>query len=83
MTPLLSQYALTTTCFAVWHPQIKHPVFGRKATLRGAQTDKYKLNFSPIQHKRGVEAGLTFVYDLGDPEQSLYEWFRGVLDLLI
>lgn len=64
-------------------PQIKHPVFGRKATLRGAQTDKYKLNFSPIQHKRGVEAGLTFVYDLGDPQESLYEWFRGAVDLLI
>lgn len=49
---------------------VRHPVFGRKPTLRNNQDDKYKMDFGIQQQKRGLESGYTFWYDITNPDDE-------------
>lgn len=48
----------------------RHPVFGRKPTLRNNQDDKYKIDFGIQQQQRGLDSGYTFWYDITNPDEE-------------
>lgn len=45
----------------------KHPVFGRTPTLRKSQNDKYKFDFGMNQQRNGIKYGMTYFYDITNP----------------
>lgn len=49
---------------------VRHPIFGRKPTLRNNQDDKYKVDFGIQQQKRGLVSGHTFWYDISNPDEE-------------
>lgn len=53
----------------------RHPVLGRKPTLRDHQTDKYKWDFSSCVLTRGANAGLTTHWMVGDPDETTIPWW--------
>lgn len=48
----------------------KHPVFGRKPTLRSNQGDKYKFDFGNKALQRGIDNGYTFCYNVTNPDEE-------------
>jgi hypothetical protein len=48
----------------------KHPVFGRKPTLRSDQGDKYKFDFGKSNLQRGIDNGYTFCYNVVNPDEN-------------
>jgi len=46
------------------------PIFGKKATLREAQEDKWKFDFSRTTMKNAIAAGYTFCYDYNNPDDK-------------
>ena len=48
----------------------KHPVFGRKPTLRSSQEDKYKFDFGKSNIERGIDNGYTFCYNIVKPDEE-------------
>jgi hypothetical protein len=53
----------------------RHHIFNRKPTLRNNQDDKYKFDFGNIQQKNGIISGLTFHYDLTNPDKTKFSEF--------
>jgi len=52
----------------------KDPIFGKKATLRESQEDKWKFDFSRVTVSNAIAAGYTFCYDVNNPDdQGLVE----------
>jgi hypothetical protein len=49
---------------------VRHPVFGRKPTLRNNQDDKYKMDFGNLQQQKGLDSGYTFWYDITNPDEE-------------
>lgn len=64
----------------------KHPIFGTTPCLRDnkkskMRTDKYKWDFRPLQIQRGVASGLTFCYDVKEPDdEALSQFLKEKLD---
>jgi hypothetical protein len=48
----------------------KDPIFGKKATLREAQEDKWKFDFSRVTIKNAIAAGYTFCYNVNNPDDA-------------
>lgn len=48
----------------------KHPVFGRKPTLRSSQEDKYKFDFGRTNIELGIDNGYTFCYNIVKPDEE-------------
>jgi hypothetical protein len=48
----------------------KHPILGRKPTLRQAREDAYKFDFGPATLRKGIAGGLTFRYDTNNPNDK-------------
>ena len=48
----------------------RHPVFGRKPTLRANQGDKYKFDFGKNNLQRGIDNGYTFCYSVTSPDEE-------------
>lgn len=46
------------------------PILGKKATLREAQEDKWKFDFSRTTMKNAIAAGYTFCYDYNNPDDK-------------
>lgn len=46
------------------------PILGKKATLREAQEDKWKFDFSRNTMKNAIAAGYTFCYDYNNPDDK-------------
>jgi hypothetical protein len=42
----------------------KHPILGRKPTLRQAREDAYKFDFGVATLRKGIAGGLTFAYNV-------------------
>ena len=58
---------------------VRHPIFGRKGTLRGSQDDKYKYDFGPKQHQLGLANGYSFTYDVNAPDdEGLVEYIQNL-----
>ena len=55
----------------------KDPILGKKATLREAQEDKWKFDFSRVTIKNAIDAGYTFCYNVDNPDD------QGVVDHLV
>ena len=55
----------------------KDPILGKKATLREAQKDKWKFDFSSVTVKNAIDAGYTFCYNVDNPD------VQGVADHLV
>ena len=55
----------------------KDPILGKKATLREAQKDKWKFDFSSVTVKNAIDAGYTFCYNIDNPD------IQGVADHLV
>lgn len=66
--------------------ECQHPAFGITPCLRDKKTsksrkDKYKLDFTPLHIERGVAAGLTYCYDVTEPDFESFSEF--LIDSLI
>jgi hypothetical protein len=82
---ILVDYEYSTIWFTIldysdMHFKTKHPIFGITPCLRDnetskSRTDKYKWDFRPLQIERGVAAGLTFCYDLSEPDHEAFSEF--------
>jgi hypothetical protein len=48
----------------------KDPIFGKKATLRESQEDKWKFDFSRVTVANSIKAGYTFCYDVNNPDDT-------------
>jgi hypothetical protein len=46
----------------------RHPILGRKPTLRQAREDAYKFDFGRATLRKGIAGGLTFAYDMNNPD---------------
>ena len=46
------------------------PILGKKATLREAQEDKWKFDYSRKTLANSIKAGYTFVYDYNNPDDE-------------
>tara|TARA_B110000211_G_C13847832_1_gene450841 strand:- start:21 stop:590 length:570 start_codon:yes stop_codon:yes gene_type:complete len=57
-----------------WDTQ--HPQLKKKATLRKAQDDKWKFDFSRTSLKNGLEHNLTRIWDLEEPDAQLINWWE-------
>ena len=55
----------------------KDTILGKKATLREAQKDKWKFDFSSVTVKNAIDAGYTFCYNIDNPD------IQGVADHLV
>ena len=53
------------------------PILGKKATLREAQEDKWKFDFSRVTVQNAIDAGYTFCYNVDNPDD------KGVIDHLV
>jgi len=58
----------------------RHPILGRKPTLRQAREDAYKFDFGPATLRKGIAGGLTFAYDISNPDdEGLISFFTARL----
>lgn len=48
----------------------KDPILGKKATLREAQEDKWKFDFSRVTVSNAIAAGYTFCYNINNPDDN-------------
>ncbi len=48
----------------------KHPILGRKPTLRQAREDAYKFDFGVATFQKGIAGGLTFAYNMTNPDDK-------------
>jgi len=68
-------FYITIIDYNEMHFNSRHPIFNRKPTLRNNQDDKYKFDFGNSQQKKGIRSGLTFHYDLTNPDEKLFADF--------
>lgn len=54
----------------------KHPVLGKKPSLREDSKDAYKVDMSKNSIQRGIDGGLTFCYTLNTDDSELIEFMR-------
>jgi hypothetical protein len=55
--------------------ETRHPVLGKKATLRQEQGDKWKFDCSRNTINLGLKANLTFQYNVNDPNKPALKAF--------
>ena len=55
----------------------RHPILNRKPTLRQAREDAYKFDFGTATLRKGLAGGITFDYDMSNPdEEGLSSFFN-------
>lgn len=56
----------------IWNK--KHPILGKKPTLRKDNKNAYKIDMSKTSIRKGVDSGLTFCYTIGEDSSELIDF---------